>query len=71
MGNLWNREPALVVGFVQAVITAAVAFGLELTAEQTGAILLVTAAALSLVVRRKVSPTGDTLPPPPPESVSE
>lgn len=56
ISTLWNREPALVVGFVQAVLGLALSFGLELTAEQTGGILVVVAAALSLLVRRKVSP---------------
>ena len=56
MSNLWNREPALVLGFVQCVLALLLAFGVDLTVEQVGAILAVSAAALSLVVRRKVSP---------------
>lgn len=54
--NLWNREPALVVGFVQAILSLGLAFGLSLTPEQMSGILVLAAAALSLVVRRKVSP---------------
>jgi hypothetical protein len=53
-----NREPALIAGFVQAVLALAVAFGLDLTPEQTGAILAVTAATCALVVRARVTPTG-------------
>jgi len=55
-GNLWNREPALVVGFVQAVLGLAIVFGLDLSAEQVGGILVATASGLALIVRRKVSP---------------
>lgn len=55
-GNLWNREPAMVLAFVQAVIVLAVSFGLHLTAEQTGAILALTAVALGLITRTQVSP---------------
>ena len=54
--NLWGREPVLVVAFVQAVIALVAAFGLDLTGDQVSAIVVVTAAALSLVVRHKVSP---------------
>ena len=56
ISNLWNREPALVVGFVQAAIALAVSFGLTLSPVQIAGILGFTAAALALVVRRKVSP---------------
>jgi hypothetical protein len=56
-GNLWGREPAMVLALVQAVIVLGVAFGLKLSAEQTGAILAVTALVLGLVTRSQVSPT--------------
>jgi hypothetical protein len=56
-GNLWGREPAMVLALVQAVIVLGVAFGLRLSAEQTGAILAVTALVLGLVTRSQVSPT--------------
>ena len=58
--NLWNREPAMVVAFVQAVIVLAVAFGLRLTTEQTGAILALTAIVLGLITRTQVSPSTPT-----------
>jgi hypothetical protein len=54
--NLWDREPAAVLGFVQTVLVLAVTFGLELSTEQTGAILAVTAAGLALWTRQKVTP---------------
>ena len=53
-----RREPALVSGLVTAVVALAVAFGLDLTEEQVGAIMAVTAAVLALVVRQKVTPTA-------------
>lgn len=52
-----KNEPALVAGLVQAVLALAVAFGLDLSPEQIGAILGATAAVLALVVRSKVVPS--------------
>lgn len=54
ISNLWGREPAMVLAFVQAIIVLAVSFGLSLTPEQTGAILAVTAVALGLWTRSQV-----------------
>ena len=54
--NLWGREPAMVLALVQAVIVLGVSFGLQLTPEQTGAILALTAVVLGLVTRSRVSP---------------
>jgi hypothetical protein len=56
MKNLWNTEPTLVVGFVQTVLVLLLAFGVDLTTEQVGAILAVVTAGLALVVRHKVTP---------------
>ena len=58
---MWDRikkEPALVAGVVQAVLGLLLAFGVELTTEQTGAILAITAAVLALFVRSQVTPTA-------------
>lgn len=54
--NLWNREPAMILAFIQAVIVLAVTFGLSLTEDQTAAILAVAALALGLITRTQVSP---------------
>lgn len=51
---LWKREPALFYGLVNAVIALVVSFGLQLKADQIGAILAVTSAVLALVTRRQV-----------------
>ena len=52
-----RNEPALVAGLIQAALGLAVAFGLDLTAEQTAGILAATGAALALFVRSSVTPT--------------
>lgn len=54
---LFNREPALILGAVQAAIALVVAFGFDLTAEQIGGILAFTAAVLALITRSQVTPT--------------
>lgn len=54
--NLWGREPAMVLAFVQCLIVLGVSFGLRLTPEQTGAILALTAVVLGLITRSQVSP---------------
>lgn len=63
LSNLWNREPVLVIGFVEAILALVAAFGLDLSAEQIAGIVAVTSTGLALFGRSKVSP----LPPPPPE----
>ena len=50
---LWKREPALILGAVQALLALALSFGLELSSQQIGAILAATAALLALVTRRQ------------------
>lgn len=57
MLNRIKAEPALVGGFVQAVLSLLIAFGLKLSDVQTAAILAATAAGLALVVRSKVTPS--------------
>lgn len=57
---MFNREPAMYVAAVQAVIALVIAFGLDLSPEQVGAIVAVTAAVLGLVTRSQVTPTSDT-----------
>lgn len=58
MGSLWGREPAMVVALVQAIIVLAVSFGLQLSQEQTAAILALTAVVLGLITRSQVSPAS-------------
>lgn len=56
MKNLWGREPVAIVATLQTLLALLLAFGVELTVEQTGAILAATAAVLGLVARAKVTP---------------
>lgn len=53
---IFNREPAMVLAFVQAVVALAVAFGLDLTDEQLAGILAVVALGLGLATRQTVTP---------------
>lgn len=59
ISNLWGRNPAMVLAFVGAVIALGVSFGLNLTAEQTGAILAVVQITLGLITRSQVTPNQD------------
>jgi hypothetical protein len=58
MKTLWNREPALFVAVVQALLALLLAFGVQLTVEQVGTIMAFTTAVLAWVVRSQVTPTG-------------
>ena len=51
-----QREPALIIGAIQAVLALVIAFGLDLSPEQVGAILAASSAVLALVTRANVSP---------------
>jgi hypothetical protein len=55
-GMIFKREPALILGFVQTVLALALAFGVDLTVEQTGEVLAVSAAFLAVVTRQVVTP---------------
>lgn len=54
MIDLWRHEPALIIGFVQALIALAVAFGLNLTPEQVGGIVAALTALAAFIVRSNV-----------------
>lgn len=58
MLNRIRTEPALVTGLISALIAVGVAFGLDLTGEQTGAIMAGVAAIMAFVVRSQVTPTS-------------
>ena len=55
--RVWLLEPAAVIAAIQTIIALAVAFGIDLTGEQTGAILAAIAAVGGLFTRSQVSPT--------------
>lgn len=55
--NLWGNEPALILGLVQAGIVLVMAFGLQLTVEQVGAIMAFINILLAVLTRTQVVPT--------------
>lgn len=54
-----GREPALVLGLVGAVIALALAFGVDLSDEQVGAIMAAVVAVISIITRIQVTPIVD------------
>ena len=56
--KIFDREPVLFLAVIQACITLVTVFGLNLTAEQVGAINLVSIAILSLIARARVTPVA-------------
>lgn len=54
MPLIFGREPALVLGLLQAALLAGVTFGLDLTAGQQGVITALAASAVGLYVAHKV-----------------
>jgi hypothetical protein len=49
-------EPALLAALVQAIVVLVIAFGVDLTTDQSAAIMGVTIAVTALLVRRVVTP---------------
>jgi hypothetical protein len=55
---MFGREPAVILGAIQALLALGLSFGLQLTSGQMGAIMAAAAAIIALLVRRHVSPVG-------------
>ena len=55
---IFNREPALVLGLIAAVIALAIGFGLNISTEQVGLIMAAVTALFAVVVRAKVTPSA-------------
>jgi hypothetical protein len=53
---VFGREPAAILGALNAVVALGVGFGLDVTPEQLGLISAALAAVLALVVRSQVTP---------------
>lgn len=51
-----KAEPAIVIGVIQAALVLLVAFGIDLSPEQSAAIIALAVAAGALFVRSKVTP---------------
>ena len=60
MSNLWNREPALILAAVGAIIALAIGFGAPVTAAQLALIMAAVSAVLALFVRSQVTPNVRT-----------
>lgn len=56
MSSILNREPVMTLAVVQALLVLLVSFGIDLSTEQTGAILAASAAVLGWITRSKVTP---------------
>lgn len=56
---MFDREPTLWLGLLRAIVVVGVAFGLDLSAEQTAGIYLAAEAVLSLVNRQVVTPVPE------------
>lgn len=56
MRNLWDQEPAVYVAVATAGISLLVAFGLDLTGEQTGAIVAFVQVVAGFLTRSQVTP---------------
>ncbi len=58
--SIWERitdEPAFTLALVQAALSLAVGFGLNLTTEQMALLLAFTASLLGWITRSQVTPT--------------
>jgi hypothetical protein len=57
--KLFTQNPAFFLGVVQAALALGISFGLNLTSQQVGAILALTAAVLSLCTHQLVTPVSN------------
>jgi hypothetical protein len=61
VSKLWaeiRSEPAVIVGAVNTIVAALVAFGLHLTATQTGAVTTISTAVLAIIVAAATRPVA-------------
>lgn len=54
---MFGREPALILGVIQAGLALGVGFGLNLSTEQMGLLMAFSAALLAVITRSQVTPT--------------
>ncbi len=57
--KLFNREPALIISAVGALLALAVAFGLELSETQTDVLMTAIIAVIGVMIRSQVSPANE------------
>ena len=51
-----GKEPAVILGAIQAILALGLSFGVHINQGQFGAIMAAAAAVLALVVRQQVTP---------------
>jgi hypothetical protein len=56
--NVVKNEPVLIQSLVQAILGLVLAFGVDLSNEQTGSIMAVVAVILAIIARMFVTPTN-------------
>lgn len=56
--NVVKNEPVLIQSLVQAILGLVLAFGVDLSNEQTGSIMAVVAVILAIIARMFVTPTS-------------
>lgn len=54
---MFGREPALIIGAIQAVVALGIGFGLHVTPEQFGLIMATVTAILAVLVRSQTTST--------------
>lgn len=69
--NVVKNEPVLIQSLVQAILGLFLAFGVNLSNEQTGSIMAVVAVILAIFARMFVTPTSKLTTPPTPEDLAE
>ena len=55
---MFGREPAAILGLIQAGVALAIGFGLALTGEQTALIMAFSAAVVAIITRQSVTPVA-------------
>ena len=56
---VFGREPVMWLAVIQAALAGLIAFGFDLTADQTAGVMALAAAVLGFVARAQVTPTSD------------
>lgn len=59
MNTIFGREPAAILGLIQAGLALAIGFGLNWTGEQVALVLAFSAAAVAVITRQTSTPTHD------------
>ena len=63
--NLFNREPAVILGLVQSAIAVIIGFDVPISQEQFALLMALTSAIIALITRANVTPVR----PPPPDDL--